>query len=515
MQNEKKEKRILYLILFLEILLLVYVTWRWGANRIDSDDSAEMMLAELLSRDGGILSRNWYYSTELRVLNTQIIMSFLFRYISDWHTVRVLGTGIHLVILTMSYLFLCGSVPENRKLRLWAPVILLPFSYVYYDIVLFGLHYVANLCIIFVSLGLIVRDLDGIRSYIRTAVLILLAFTAGLAGLRIPAIGYFPMFLAGISVALLKKNTGILYRTLFAGIASAAGWLVNSRILSKYYTFVLWNQTRLTLPQSSRIVEVLRDTLGMFSVSRPALSLTGIATLAGIFVFLITIVSLWRIIKERRTVSTHVLFIVFFSLWSWLTTAGIGICTTQPWANRYMIMPCIGFIVILSEGIPLIRHHTLRKVLCAGCACSLLFCGATQYRIFIGNDKFKYSRNAVNYVLNSGMRFGFGDWDVSDSLTEISDGSVHVCKLHDLKDTAIWYWLMEKDYQKYAGDGPIFFLIATNRLNFSGDIGHVSGEWTEENLKWLEKGELSYEDNRYRVYTFPSLEYFQEITNLK
>ena len=72
----KKHQKVLFgILLMAEIALMVYMTWQYGAQWLDSDDSAEMILAELLSREGGILSKNWYYSTELRVLNTQLVMA--------------------------------------------------------------------------------------------------------------------------------------------------------------------------------------------------------------------------------------------------------------------------------------------------------------------------------------------------------------------------------------------------------------------------------------------------------
>ncbi len=37
-----------------------------GTYFIDADMSSELVLARQLSREGGILSKNWYYSSELR-----------------------------------------------------------------------------------------------------------------------------------------------------------------------------------------------------------------------------------------------------------------------------------------------------------------------------------------------------------------------------------------------------------------------------------------------------------------
>ena len=78
---KKKELRfnlILMLILAAEIALSMYFTYKYGMNNVDADNSSEMVLSRLLADEGTFFSRNWFYSTELRVLNTQIVLSLLF-----------------------------------------------------------------------------------------------------------------------------------------------------------------------------------------------------------------------------------------------------------------------------------------------------------------------------------------------------------------------------------------------------------------------------------------------------
>ena len=155
----KKHQKVLFgILLMAEIALMVYMTWQYGAQWLDSDDSAEMILAELLSREGGILSKNWYYSTELRVLNTQLVMAPLFCLFSDWRVVRTVGTGILLVILLLSFFFLCRSLKLGKKLIFFAPLIVWPFSREYIQFVLYGLFYIPHLVIIFLTLALCLNN---------------------------------------------------------------------------------------------------------------------------------------------------------------------------------------------------------------------------------------------------------------------------------------------------------------------------------------------------------------------
>ncbi|MCI7193052.1 hypothetical protein MR547_07285, partial [bacterium] len=51
----------------------VAFTALWGRTCLDSDMASEMVLASQLNREGGILSTNWYYSTELRVFCEQLL----------------------------------------------------------------------------------------------------------------------------------------------------------------------------------------------------------------------------------------------------------------------------------------------------------------------------------------------------------------------------------------------------------------------------------------------------------
>ena len=71
---------------WLALMFVIYIVYlnAHATQHLDSDMSSEMVLAKLLAGEGGILSENWYYSTELRVLNIQIVLSFFFRIFSPF-----------------------------------------------------------------------------------------------------------------------------------------------------------------------------------------------------------------------------------------------------------------------------------------------------------------------------------------------------------------------------------------------------------------------------------------------
>ncbi len=512
----RRHRIILGLILLMEIALLTYMTWRWGVQHLDSDDSAEMILSELLSRTGGILTKNWFYSTEIRVLNTQLVMSVLFRFIDDWHVVRTAGTAILLTILVFSYIFLCRSTRLGNTLIYFSPLIVWPFSETYYDFVLYGLYYIPHLSIIFVTLGLTLYP-GRRRKVLCLAALLLLSFAAGLGGIRILAVCYVPLLFASVLsvIPFLKAKSGtarsVTLRTVSAAVSCGLGYLVNVEFLAKRYSFVSARDTKLVLPRPDRIKTAVKSTLSALgaapdrgsALSAAAVLLTALMLAVLLFMFL-RLLGKWRTLSQDEQV-----LLLYFAL-SLCATAAICVLTTMTWKARYMLLPCIGFLAVPAvyfRKFPVCMPAS--KAVCMIILAAELLTGIHQFHNFTTENKLQRQSAAYEYILNSDMEFGFGDWDASDVLTELSDGRIHMCKLCELSKPRAWYWLMEKDFKRYAESGPVFLLLDNSRLSFHGNIGHLFGNWEKEDLKYLSEGTIVYQDPNYTVWRYDSLERFE------
>ena len=57
---------------------------------IDADMSSEMVLSDILAKQGGIITPDWKYSTEIRVLNNQIIFSIFLAITKSYKLSRLL-----------------------------------------------------------------------------------------------------------------------------------------------------------------------------------------------------------------------------------------------------------------------------------------------------------------------------------------------------------------------------------------------------------------------------------------
>ena len=111
-------------------LLLIVVNICWGNNWIDSDMSAEMIFAKLLSEEGKLIATSdWYYSTEFRVLYTQLIMGPLHGIFSNWKVIRVITNVVFYAFMYASFCFACGPLGiKKRNVRLCALALFVPVS---------------------------------------------------------------------------------------------------------------------------------------------------------------------------------------------------------------------------------------------------------------------------------------------------------------------------------------------------------------------------------------------------
>lgn len=73
---------------------------------VDSDLASEMILSDLLNKEGTIISHNWFYSTELKVVNLQWFYRLgLLIFPNDWHLARTFGMAITLALFAAAMLF--------------------------------------------------------------------------------------------------------------------------------------------------------------------------------------------------------------------------------------------------------------------------------------------------------------------------------------------------------------------------------------------------------------------------
>ena len=506
---------------------------------LDADMSSELLLSKLLSDEGGILSKNWFYSTELRVLNTQLVFAPLFKIFSSWHTVRSIGSIILLAIYAMSYFYFARSIELNReRTLLTAGMLFMPLSVSYSYIMLTGMYYIPHVSISFILFGLSVRYIKKNEKKRRLILLLLtaiLALIAGLGGIRQIFIFTLPIFVASIAMLAFtygcespetgasRQNSRRFFAASTVGFAaSGIGYVVNSKILSKIYTFWVFSDSA-----SARGEELSFSTdFGYFSFDGLASYIHAMFEVIGykqgpitsIFVlfsnvtcavtFLFVIVALVICIRKLFAYNSSDFITVaigaFYAVGLVILAALYGF-TDMECDIRYCIPIFIFIVPLAAKCIPNFdKQNICLKLLILCMTAFLTLDSASNYR----NSFINYTAADTNseyvtiadYLEEKGYTQGCASFWNANILTELSDGEIEVWNvgmdhISTKSDLGVMYeWLQVKSHA-YAFPEDKLFLV----LN--------EAETRDCNLPI----EPDFSVNGYSVYLFDSFNEYEKL----
>ena len=455
-----------------------------SALQIDSDMASEMILSRLLAQEGGILSRNWYYSTELRVLNTQLITSLLFRFCDSWHVVRVVSSGIHVLLMLASLYYLCRQMGSVRGFPIAGTILLLPFCKGYYRFVLHGLYYIPHIAFSFVSVGLAFHCGNARRKgqicVLLTASLVV-AFGAGLGGPRQLMITYLPLLMASIACTGAKAlrddadpRASIagemwLLRPAFASLIGAmAGLYVNRRLLARTYTFSNMLAMRWKRFSLNGISVTLSHILAAFGYeSGPVLSYRIVTNILSLMLFVALGALHFLVMRGKGDVDRKAGRLLCVQMMAVLCYAMLHSFTDFKTKEQYFLPIVVLLIPVLALGIVASGKKALPvRGVCWAMACMLVLNSGLFYRELSKKADNKALIPLVEALCEEGYRTGYGTFWRANVVTELSNGQVDMYDWldsnkpdEDIIDVDMCYkWLQLKKH-KNPPEGKVFLLI--------------------------------------------------------
>lgn len=181
-----------------------------GMHNLDADISSEMVLADLLNEEGGLLSANWYYSTELRVVSPVPVYQLGLLLFDSWHVARTFALALLLAGVVASLLYALRGAGVKEAGIYAAAVMIVPFSGIHSFVFVYGGFYTTCFMLTCVLLGLIVRLPRQTGRTGRLFWIVLLSVVGGMGGIRMFMVFGVPLMLAcGILalIGLTRSNT--------------------------------------------------------------------------------------------------------------------------------------------------------------------------------------------------------------------------------------------------------------------------------------------------------------------
>lgn len=316
---------------------------------IDSDMSSEMVLAHILKDEHRILSPNWYYSTELRVLYVTQIFALLFNFTDNWLYVRVYGEIIMHILLMLSLWYMMSAFEKRKLFPLTALFLCLPFSVVYMGYEIDSTAYIPYIIAAFLSIGMTIHtaremtfhssffqgDSDistekhfVIRLSVKGTILIVLsilnAFLSSLIGLRQLVMFFLPAFIGSAILiytdVIIRKNKFRESRYLkylivctIDLIASVLGCLVNSLYLSKKYRVFNWSGRKFINFTIGSVIQSINGMINNLGFREEKMSLSSIwSNVYAILIFVLCVVIVCSILRHSENRSAESVFLSSF-----------------------------------------------------------------------------------------------------------------------------------------------------------------------------------------------------------
>lgn len=510
------------ILVFTLVMLSVIMGKYTSVQFLNSDAASELVLGKILSEEGGILTKSWYYSTELRVFNTQLIWKFLFEFTNNWQVVRVLGSIILYGILLASYIYMCNKVKIDKKLTyLSAALIFLPISNTYFSVILEVPYYIPHIMITFLSLGMIINFVElkdqKNKKIINIIIMMILAFLAGLGGLRLLLNCYIPLVCATIilfiqeNVLEKRKNpyNNIDIRKFvdekkWIIIASAAlmfsliGYIINSKILSKNYSFANYGKISFINFKFENLEKVINSWL--IALGYETGNVFSISLVVNLMVFcmvLIAIVQCYYLIRKPEIYSKNQRLLCWFVFFAFLTQSVVGIITNIDYTNRY-VLPISIFIFpsmcIFYQNAQ--QNKKLSRKVAILLFALIFLTSAARLVKYKDSDRTVGKRDAVDFLVANGYSEGFSTYWNGNVLTELSDGALDMYvwsgAIENITDIEKMFEWLQKVEHSYTKPQTAPFIILNQSEYAKWELG-----------KRIDPSYLIYQSSEYIIFAYP------------
>jgi len=464
---------------------------------INSDTASEMILGNELAKNGGLLSKAWYYSTELRVLNTQIFYKIAFLISpSNWKNAKIIAMAMLLLVLSLSGIFFVRMIKGERSVQeiLFALILVCPIGQWYAWNVLLNLYYVPHISITLVSIGLFIAALrhERARKIIDYILLALLAMFAAMGGLRQLMICYVPM---GLALCLLVydmyKEGGMA--SIRAKILDIAGLLVSlgfslvgykvNRVFANIYSFEELSENKWQDFSLHELVTSLGQFLGLFGWRKDVkiLSISGVLNGVALVLVCVIIYFVVKAIREYKSDSIYGKYYLYFGVASFaLQLILYSQCNR---ANETYWIPLIPIVIFLAmskiDEIKLMIGFVALIVLCS---VSTLM-PPTPAMIPTNEKELAVS----TWLVDNSYENGYATFWNSNAVTQLTNGRVQMWTVTGLDSLDVERWLQLTSHSSEAPEENAFILMSTEEL--------------EENKALFDGAHVLYEDDNYIVVT--------------
>ena len=453
----------------------------FGMHNLDADLSSEMVLAQLQNEEGTLLSDQWLYSTELRVISAVPFYQLGFLIFDSWHAVRTFAVVLLMVLTVLSFLYMAKQLGLWRSAPWFATLLCLPINSTYAYISLYGGFYTMHVILSFLIIGLISRyaqtGLNGGKITLIT--IAALSLWGGIGGVRMMLMCFAPVFLAALlQVYIELRQYGSLREAVhlkpvriggaafIAAVTSGAGYLLNTYVLAKRFRFLSYGDLNLVPFKMEDLFGQL-DRIAVFfgySPNVPFFSDRGINSVVALCIFASAVIATICLLKRYSALTVQQQFLLLTTIAAVLVGMVINVLLEQ-YLVRYYLVGLLLLILMLALAweTAACRNAVIQRIVLL--AVMGMFAVTTQNTL-----RFSYQLGISNYeiaaqwLLERGYTQGYATFWNANTIAEASNGEIEMWVLEDGRreewmELSLHDILEKKEHYAREPEGKVFLLV--------------------------------------------------------
>lgn len=488
-----------------------FITWCNFAGDTfftNSDLASEILLAKECFLNKTFWPLTWHYSTEFRLLNTQIITAPLFFITKNLHSIKAISGILVSLLLPLSLWFILGQL----KIKLvWTKLvscllIFCPWSMLSWDFIQYGNYYVPHVAMSFFYTGLffaiVFNDLSSKKKKTFTVIFAVLSLICGMSSIRYILQFQFPLALVTLSLAvndMVKTNSKFSIKKFFfenkaafyscLGLAlGLLGYIFNVLVLSSLYSFSNYNTIKFNEFNEITVMHWLFEILSALGYKNSVSVLTPSGAV-NVFVYVIIVFFILNTVDflKAKTASQSKYIFVLYSIVMFVFNAFVFINTD--YYARYLlilllcIFPCMA-IFAEEHSLSIIK----RSVLSVSAVCVLLTSSFVCYSTVLSHNENTDKAAVTQFLDKQGYTLGYGTFWNANVFTQLTDGKIEMCNIRYEDDP----WLTTSRYYApdYKAGQKTFIILSQEEID------------SDPKLNSIQFGTKVYSDKYYTVYEY-------------
>ena len=512
---KKRKEQILFILIWFVVVLFDY---KYGKAYLDSDMASEMVLAKQLNTEGVLLSKNWYYSTELRIFgNAQLFRIFLLLFPNNWRLVRIASQSILILFTGLSYIYLVSILKSKRSI--WFGMItMMPFGFWYMWHGVFDGFYLIWIILYNFCAGLIFKYCIENKKKFTLLLIVGLSFLIGLQSVRGLLNLLIPLLLSSLLLIYLYTYGGgeipinikrLFYVSFLSCAISSIGYAANSLYLSRIYSYANQNLQYWEEFSINKINTIISDFLMMWGYPTSFLkeakvalfSLNGLMSLTGIVLLFFVIYFVYKEIKMVKVIDLKKQMIVTTSLMS--IAIPFMMFVFFHYENSSYFLPSTGLIIAgFQVALDSFDKNRYKKTIFTCLFICIVISSINTCSLFIKNPQRSYKNQIyVSELLKEkGYTKCIGEfWEGGNVIIELSNGYVESWVIDNFIDKGASKWLQSKTHFENIPKGKAAIIVSPSTCD----------EYNYNPFTY-EKSEILYVDDDYIVLGVEDVENWLE-----